>query len=47
VASVFKGELPAGESKHFFFADQLDAGTYFVTLRSAQGRQVQKVVVQH
>jgi hypothetical protein len=47
VASVFKGELPAGESKHFFFADQLESGTYFVTLRSAQGQQVQKVIVAH
>lgn len=47
VASVFQGKLREGESKHFFFADQMESGTYFVTLRSPHGQQVQKVVVQH
>ncbi|MBL7804549.1 MAG: agmatine deiminase family protein, partial [Saprospiraceae bacterium] len=45
VASVFNGALPAGESKHFFRADLLEPGTYFVTLHNPQGRQVQKVLV--
>lgn len=47
VMNVFNGELPAGESKHFFRADWLEAGMYFVTLCSPQGRQVQKVLVRH
>ena len=45
VVSIFNGELAAGESKHFFFANQLGAGTYFVRLSSTQGQQMQKVTV--
>jgi agmatine/peptidylarginine deiminase len=45
VASVFHGILPTGESKHFFQANLLEPGTYFVSLCSPQGRQVQKVLV--
>ena len=45
VTSIFNGTLPAGDSKHFFRADLLNAGTYFVILHSPQGQQVQKVLV--
>ncbi|MFN0213181.1 MAG: agmatine deiminase family protein, partial [Saprospiraceae bacterium] len=45
--SIFKGELSAGESKHFFQADLLDSGTYFVKLNGPNGQKVQKLVVQH
>ncbi len=47
MANIFQGELPVGESKHFFRADLLETGTYFVTLRSLHGQEVQKIVVQH
>lgn len=47
VASIFNGTLPTGESKHFFRADLLEPGTYFVKLNGTSGQEVQKVVVQH
>ncbi len=45
VQEIHRGEIPSGESKYFFFADQLAAGAYLVVLEGEMGRQVQKVMV--
>ncbi len=45
VKTIFRGELPAGESKYFLDAAQLDAGMYFVTLKSGNNTVVQSLVV--
>lgn len=45
VQEIHNGEIPAGESKYFFFADQLAAGVYLVLLEGEMGKQVQKVMV--
>lgn len=45
VQEIHNGEMPAGDSKYFFFADQLAAGAYLVVLEGEMGKQVQKVMV--
>ena len=45
VQEIHQGEIPAGESKYFFFADQLAKGAYLIVLEGAMGREVQKVMV--
>ena len=45
VQEIYHGEIPAGVSKHFFFADQLAEGAYFIVLEGDMGREVQKVMV--
>ncbi len=47
VETIFSGNLPTGESRYFFRAEQLPSGVYFVSLQSGDARQVQKVVVKH
>lgn len=45
IQTIFSGEIPAGESKYFLDASRLDAGVYFITLQSGNGRLVQSLVV--
>ncbi|MFQ5447372.1 MAG: agmatine deiminase family protein, partial [Saprospiraceae bacterium] len=45
VATLFDGQLPAGHSKHFLQAQEMEEGTYFVTLKTAAGVRTQKLVV--
>jgi agmatine deiminase len=45
VATLFDGQLPAGNSNHFLQAQDFSAGTYFVNLKTAAGIQTQKLVV--
>lgn len=45
VQEIHNGEIPAGDSKYFFFADQLAAGAYLVVLEGEMGKQAQKVMV--
>ena len=47
IETIFLGNLPIGESKYFFRADQLASGIYFISLQSGNARQVQKVTVHH
>jgi agmatine deiminase len=47
VETIFSGNLPTGESRYFFRAEQLPSGVYFVSLQSGDARQVQKVTVKH
>jgi len=42
---IHEGEIPAGESKYFFFADQLATGAYFVVLEGSFGKETRKVMV--
>jgi hypothetical protein len=45
MATIFEGELPAGASKYFIDAVQLDSGVYFITLKSGGASIVQRLVV--
>ncbi|KAA3630171.1 MAG: T9SS C-terminal target domain-containing protein [Bacteroidetes bacterium] len=45
VQIVFSGKLPNGDSRHYFLANQLPAGIYYVVLRSNHAVQTQKVIV--
>jgi agmatine deiminase len=45
VMPVFDGQLPQGDSNHFFHADRLIPGTWFVRMITQDGVQVQKVLV--
>ncbi len=45
VGTLFQGGLPKGDSKYFFDASQLPAGTYFVELQTDLGSISQTVVV--
>jgi agmatine deiminase len=45
VETLFNGILPKGDSKYFIHADDYQAGTYFVTLQTAQQQIVQKLIV--
>ncbi len=45
IKTIFRGEIPAGESKYFFDAAQLDSGMYFITLKSGNNSVVQSIVV--
>lgn len=45
VSTLFDGQLPQGESKYFFQAASLSAGTYFIELKTDLGVKVQTVVV--
>jgi agmatine/peptidylarginine deiminase len=45
IATIFQGELPAGESKYFIDAATLDSGVYFITLKSGNANLVQSLVV--
>jgi agmatine/peptidylarginine deiminase len=40
------GEIPAGISRYFFFANELSAGIYIVELNGEMGKFVQKVIVE-
>lgn len=46
VRTIFQGEIPAGESKYFFDASQLESGMYFITLKSGNDSVVQSIVVE-
>ena len=43
---IHDGRIPAGESKYFFFANELSAGFYLVEMTGEMGKEVQKVVVE-
>ena len=45
VSQLFTGELPKGDSKYFFNAAELAAGTYFIELQTIVGSHSQAVVV--
>lgn len=45
--NVHQGRIPAGESKYFFFANQLSPGTYMIQLATEQGQAAQKVMISH
>ncbi|KAA3632860.1 MAG: T9SS C-terminal target domain-containing protein, partial [Bacteroidetes bacterium] len=45
IKTIFRGEIPAGESKYFFDAAQLDSGMYFIRLKSGNSSIVQSIVV--
>lgn len=45
IQKIYEGEIPAGESKYFFFADKVAAGAYFVVMDGEMGRQTRKVMV--
>lgn len=45
VMEIHNGEIPSGESKYFFFADQLAEGAFLVVMEGEMGRAVQKVMV--
>jgi agmatine deiminase len=45
IKTIFQGEIPAGESKYFLDAAQLDSGMYFITLKSGSSTVVQSLVV--
>jgi agmatine deiminase len=45
VETIFSGQLPRGDSKHFIHADQYASGTYFVRLRTEQQTEVQKLII--
>ncbi|MCS7035824.1 MAG: agmatine deiminase family protein [Saprospiraceae bacterium] len=45
VQTLFEGELPAGEKNLFLHADQLPAGTYWVTVRTPHQALTQKLLV--
>lgn len=45
VLEVFSGNLPAGESKYFFEASTLPAGTYTILLQTSSSVAVQKLIV--
>ena len=45
VQTLFDGKMPAGENKYFIQAHNYEAGTYFVTLKTDNQQQVQKLIV--
>lgn len=45
IETVFEGQVPSGESKHFINADQYLAGTYIVTLKTKNLTSTQKLIV--
>jgi agmatine deiminase len=45
VLTIFSGEMPRGESKYFFDAKGLSAGSYLIVLQSQDTRIVQKLMV--
>ena len=44
VEMLFEGKIPAGDSKYFFFANELPAGTYVLVLETETDRKVKKVM---
>lgn len=45
VQSIFKGVLPIGRSYHFFNADQLVSGVYFIEMTTFTGVETQKIML--
>lgn len=45
IETVFSGQIPAGESKHFLDADRFTPGAYFVKLQTNTGVLTQKLIV--
>ena len=45
VETLHSGLLNAGETKHFLFADQYSAGTYFIEMKTGKRTEVQKLIV--
>jgi len=43
---LFKGELPVGISHYFFHATDYPTGTYFLSLTTEYGQEVQKVIIE-
>ena len=42
---LFEGELPTGTSHYFFHATDYPSGTYFLSLTTDNGQEVQKVII--
>ena len=45
-STIFEGELPTGESKHFIDASQYPSGAYNIVLETAFGKSTQKLIIQ-
>ncbi len=45
IETVFKGVIPSGESKYFIDAANYTAGTYFVSLKTKNEIQIQKLII--
>ena len=45
VETVFEGAIPSGESKYFIDAANYVAGTYFISLKTENTIQIQKLIV--
>ncbi|MBN8679221.1 MAG: agmatine deiminase family protein [Chitinophagales bacterium] len=47
IQTVFSGTLATGESKHFFNAEGLPDGVYFMFLQTRNAQELQKIVIHH
>ncbi|MEM7039721.1 MAG: agmatine deiminase family protein, partial [Bacteroidota bacterium] len=45
VREIHQGRIPQGESKYFFFANELSAGAYLLVMEGEFGRQTQRIMV--
>ena len=45
IETIYNGEIPQGESHYFLHSDKYPAGTYFIRLQTAEGSQIQKLLI--